>query len=293
MPPKKKTKPKKTKNQTISTPWEDLDLPTLEQEISNLTNKRNKALQERIQIQTEHDAVRSYYNVTRQQIDSLDDEIKLQDYQVDKKKEDDVEEKNIYQEKIQQLNYDFQGKVHLAEECKRGDVMMEKETYEKNIQHGEENISAAREELRERQVVYVEEIRQQKVRLEDDLCHVQKSLEKDLEELEKKCVLHEAKIEDELDLKRQVALRVMEEQQNFHIFELERRHEELCNNTHIQYSNTSSENASKISKLEEECEKASEEIKKSEHHSKTLQEENDRLSGPLKELTTKVCARIS
>jgi hypothetical protein len=89
MPPKKKTKPKKTKNQTISTPWEDLDLPTLEQEISNLTNKRNKALQERIQIQTEHDAVRSYYNVTRQQIDSLDDEIKLQDYQVDKKKEDD------------------------------------------------------------------------------------------------------------------------------------------------------------------------------------------------------------
>ncbi len=288
MPSKKKSKQKKSKNSSATTPWDDLDLETLEQEVSELTEKRNKALQERIQIQTEYDAVRSYYCVTQQQLDTLDNEIKLKVYEADQKKEDTLEEMKSYEEKIQQLNYDFQGKVQIAQERKRQDFMNEKQRHDKNIAHGEDNISAAREELMERQIVYLEEIRQEKARLENNLRDVKKSLHRDLEDLEKKCELGETRVENDLILKRQVDLRLMEEQKNFHIYELERTHKELCNNSLTQNSNTSTNNASKISKLEEECQRVSDLIHKTEERSKELQDENNRLIGPLEALTTKV-----
>ena len=288
MPPKKKSKSKNPKKQSVPTPWDELDVSTLEQEVTNLTNQRNKALQERIQVQTEHDAVRSYYNVTRQQIDCLNNEIKIKVHEVDKKIDYNLEELNSYQEKIQQLNYDFEGKVRLAKECKREDISLEKERFKKSIEDEEERILAAREELSERQIVYMEEIRQQKARLDDELRKLKKSLEKDLKDLEKKCATDEEKIENDLDLKREKELREMEEQKNSHNAVLEEKHEELHSNTLSLYSNTSEENAAKIMKLEQDCEKVSEAIKKTKSQYDKFQEENDRLSEPLRELSTKV-----
>ena len=288
MPPKKKPKSKKTKKQTIVTQWDDLDFQSLEQEISKLTKSHNLALQERIKIQTEHDAVRSYYNVTKQQIDSIDEQNKLKDYELDQKKRDDLDENKAYEEKVQQLRYDFEGKVRLAEENKRHDISIENKIYEKNIQHGENGISSAKQELRERQVVNMEEIKQQKLQLEEGRGEVQTSLKIDLEELEEKCNLQEAKIEKELDLKREKDLVEMDDQIKLHLDELKRRHEELHKNTQTLYSNTSTENARSITKLEEECKHVSQSSQELEAKSKKLEEENSRLSGPLSELSSKV-----
>ena len=288
MPPKSKSKPKKTTKPEIKTSWDDLDDDTLQQSISQLITQHSQALEERIEIQTEHDAVRSYYNITRQQIDALEDDIKLKLYDIEQQQDDNLSECKVYSEKVRQLSYDYESKVRMADETKEGDILKHKEEYQEELVQGENMVLGAAEELRERQVVHVEEIRQQKLRLEGELRDLEKSLDADLKDLEKKRTLHEMQIEDDLDLKRQVDLRDMEEQMNLHIFELERRHEELYENTKSHYSKTSSENSDKIAKLQEECSKISEAISKYDERSKSLGDENNRLSRPLSELSSKV-----
>ena len=293
MPPKKKSKAtKKQIKPQIKTKWDDLDVENLEQEIANLQSQHETSLKERIRVQTEHDAVRSYYNVTQQEIEALEDEMKLKHYEVEREKEDNLEEKQIYKEKIKQLDYNFERKLQMVEESKQDHLKKEEKEYEDQLISGEDNILGARDEVRERQVVYIEEIRQQKLRLRARLLDIDEKLECEMKELQNKCLSHHVDIEEELDLKRMVELRDMEEQLNFHIFEMERNHRELYDSTKTRYTNTSSDNSAKIKKLQDECQRTSDAIRKFEDRAKLLLDENDRLSRPLGELTSKVRSRL-
>ena len=272
----------------VKTQWDDLDLSTLEEKLIIIKAQYNNALQERVQVQTEYDAVVSYYNVTKNEIDALKDEIKLINYFIEQSGEEFLEEHRMYEEKRKQLNYDFKRKVELTRAQKAVNLQKEEKEYKEHLKATECKVFSTQVELRERQIVNTEQIRQQKERFNQEVATTEQKLNQDLQTLINTCAQQEKDIGADLDLKRAVELRDMTEQMNLHIFGLEQKHEELYVNTKTQYSNTSTENCTNVERLEEECVKVHKDTNMLKDHSEVLQEENDRLSVPLAALTSKV-----
>lgn len=279
---------KKAPKAKVETQWDDLDSSALEQVLTTIQAQHNVCLQERIQIQTEHDAVVSYYNVTKNKTAALKDEIKLMNYSIEQSGKDFLEEHRVYDEKVKQLNYDFKRKVEITGAQKDAKLQIENDEFKEHLESTECKVFSTQEELRERQIVYTEQIRRQKVLFTQDVASTEMKLNQDLQTLINTCARQEKDIAADLDLKRAVELRDTTEQMNLHIFGLEQKHEELYVNTRTRYHNTSTENCANVEKLEKECAKVRREIDTFKDRSEVLEEENDRLSGPLEVLTSKV-----
>lgn len=286
--PKAKGKAKKATKAQIKTEWDDLDLSTLEQRVATINAQHTHALEERIRVQTEYEAVVSYRNVTKSEIDALEDDIRLKNYSTEQAGKENFEEFRIYEEKVKQLNYDFKRKVELNEARKDDDLQKEDKECQEHLKLTECKVLSTQEELRERQIVYTEQIKQQKGRFDEEVTTSEKKLSQDLQAFVDACAQQETTLNADLDLKRLVELRALTEQMNLHLSRLEQKHEELYVNTRTQYANTSDENCTKIGRLEEQTSNVLKEINILKDRSEVLQEENDRLSGPLSEMISEV-----
>lgn len=286
--PKAKQKAKKTTKAKVKTEWDDLDLSTLEQRVATLKAQQTHALEERIRIQTEYEAVVSYRNVTKSEIDALEDEIRLKNYSTEQDGKDYFEEYRMYAEKVNQLNYDFKRKVELNEARKDNELQIEDKECQEHLKLTECKVLSTQEELRERQIVNTEQIKQEKGRFDEEVTIIEKKLSQDLQALVDACAQQEISLNTDLGLKRLVELRALTEQMNLHLSRLEQKHEELYVNTRTQYSNTSDENCTKIGRLEDQTSNVLKEINILKDRSEIVQEENDRLSGPLSEMISKV-----
>ena len=286
--PKAKQKAKKATKAKVKTEWDDLDLSTLEQRVATLKAQQTHALEERIRIQTEYEAVVSYRNVTKSEIDALEDEIRLKNYSTEQDGKDYFEEYRMYDEKVNQLNYDFKRKVELNEARKDNELQIEDKECQEHLKLTECKVLSTQEELRERQIVNTEQIKQEKGRFDEEVTIIEKKLSQDLQALVDACAQQEISLNTDLGLKRLVELRALTEQMNLHLSRLEQKHEELYVNTRTQYSNTSDENCTKIGRLEDQTSNVLKEINILKDRSEVVQEENDRLSGPLSEMISKV-----
>lgn len=291
MPPKKKKgkdKKAKTSKAKVTTPWDDLDIPELQKELSNLTNQYNQTREERIQLEKQYEEALSNANSIQSQMDIVDDEIQRKTSELERTKERQANDVAMYEQKMTFLKYVFEQKLKLAEERKK-----EIQLHQENVRKTEElanqrELLDLKEEIREKQIVYNEEIRVEKERLDKELLDLESALQLDLQNIIQKCKEDEKEIEAEFDLKQFVVLREMTEQMNMHIMELKQKHKEQFEMIKSQYERKVSDNAKIISDLVKECDKVTEEIRLLEEESDALDKENKALSGPLHELTTKV-----
>ncbi len=288
MAKKKGKKSSKKEKASASTPWDDIELDALEETVQRLTEEHSTALEERILAQNEHDTIRSYCNITKQRIQEIQTQLRLTNYDMEHAMQDHDSEMQVYNEKMEQLNYDFERKLQIAHDEKQTCIVKQHEAYHQHLIEQEDVMMAIREELKERQNVYIDEIKKEKIRLDDELKKLSHDLDDDLDKLQKKCRAYEAKITKDLDLKREVELRDLEEQANLHIFELERKHDELYQTTLMGYQKVDEENVTKITQLEGERDRTFERIQASIKKSHDLEKENDRVSQPLAELTSRV-----
>ncbi|GFH43866.1 hypothetical protein CTEN210_00339 [Chaetoceros tenuissimus] len=284
---KKKKKPAKEK---VTTPWDKLDLEALENEVQSLESKHNEAFEKRLKVETEYNAVLSYYNIALEKGDALDTDIKLKHYDFQDLEYEQKGEDRMYSDKVVQLKFDFDQKKKKNEEIRKEQAANEKNDLQKRLQETEAKVRNIQLDLKEQGIVFIEKVRTIKELNEKEQKEREATLNQDLEAWSRKCSNYEQELESELHLQQYAEFRHLTEEVNRHIHELKEKHKNLYDSTQLQYVNTSETNCSKIEKLRQELEKVERTIEFISTKMKNLDAENKRLSGPLLELTSTVSA---
>lgn len=285
--PKEKKKKKPTKEK-VKTPWDELDLEALETEVETLNQKHNEAFEKRLKIETEYNAVLSYYNIALTKSDALDNEIQLKRYDFQDLEYEQKEEDRMYSDKVVQLKFDFDQKKKKNEESRMEQTEHEKNDLQKRLQETENKVQNIQLDLKEQGVLFIEKVRTIKELNQKDQKENEVVLNRDLEEWSRKFSNYEQELESELHLQQYAEIRHLTEEVNRHINELKEKHTNLYDSTQLQYVNTSETNCSKIDKLRQELEKVESTIELVSTKMKNLDAENKSLSGSLLELTSTV-----
>ena len=112
MPPKQKKKgtaaatKKKTQAAAEPTPYDDLPLQQLQSTVAELEQKHSSVLDAANLANTEHDAVLSYYEVTKDKLHELNLEIEQAERNVEQAQEDHGLEMSVYDDRLKRVQYD-------------------------------------------------------------------------------------------------------------------------------------------------------------------------------------------
>lgn len=290
MPPKKNGKKSSKKNKknesnddnNTKTEWDDFDIPALEEVVSKLTSDHQSSFQQRIQIQTEYEAMQqSYYEATKQSVSKLELQIRAKEMEMEDMIHDQCVEIQAYQEKQKYIQYDHERNLKNMEDESIHLMQVEESNHESKLSQNEKNELALKMEMKERGIVNIEEVKKIKERLKEQLDEVYHQLNNQIKQLEQDCQEQQKQTSDELSLKCHVELREMTEQNNLHIFEIERRHNEMFRETKDYYENVSNGNKNRIQSLKEELDKINLFISNYDNETKRLEDENENLGGPL------------
>ena len=263
------------------TEWDDFDFEALDNALTGLKESHEAVLRERINAQTEHDAVHSYYNVTCHDLESLDFTIQRKDIQIEEKEKENKAELRIYDEKIKHLRYDHERNLDAAEKMKNELLAKETLNHEAAMIEEEKRFGRTRDELTERKVFHLEEIKQMKIRKQEELERIQSDLSNKLISLKEKCSSHEKGVEEELKVRRRADICEMEDQRNLHLFQLDEQHKNQCNEAEDCCLAIEKENKVKLKQLQDECKRVDKAITDCKEQCKKLDTENDQLSEPL------------
>ena len=288
MPPKKKKasskkKKEETKNkQNEKTEWDDLDVASLEQVVSELSNNFETFLQERIRAQTEYETVyQTYYEREKQNVSTIELQIKAKEMEIEDMMRDQDAEMQVYQEKGHFIQYDHEQNLHDVNEQRIQLMNDELKSHESNLAQNEKEELTLKMEIKERETVYLEEVKSTKEKLEQNLDQVSDKLDDQLERLTQTCLSQQKEVKAELDMKCSVELREMSETNNFHLYGLDQEHEQMYSDTKICYTSVSTENMARIERLNNDLERVEDSILNHEAQSQGLEQENSRLKGPL------------
>ncbi len=295
MPPKKKSSKKnkkkgaKDEQQQIKTEWDDLDITSLQDVVSKLSNDHQSSLEQRVRIQTEYEAIQqSYYEATKQNVTTLELKIKAKEMEIEDMMYDQNVQIQTYQEKAKYIKYDHGMKLRNMENESIHLMQIEESNHESNLAQNHKNELALKMEIRERGIVHLQEVKNTKERLEKQLAEAHLRLAEQIKNLEKDCIDEERQMNEDLELKCHVELREMTEQNNLHLHELDSRHREMNDETTDYYENVFRENKARIENLRDDLEKVNALISKYENETKRLEEENKDLGEPLSDFLTTV-----
>ncbi len=293
--PKKNGKSKKNKKkasneeQHVKTEWDDLDVSTLEDVVSKLCNDHQLSSNQRIQVQTEYEAVQqSYYEATKQNVADLTLKIKVKEMEIEEMMNDQYDDIETYQEKEHFIRYGHDRNMENIEKESQYLMQVEESDHQSMLSQNEKNELALKMEIRERADVNLQEVKNTKARLKKQLDQVYNKLDEQIKKLKRDCNEQEKQRNDDLDLKCHVELREITEQINLHLLEIQRRYGEMFDETKDYYENVSNDNNTRITNQRSELEKTNALISKHENQTKRLDQENKDLSEPLIEYLANV-----
>jgi len=272
----------------LKTEWDDISVESLEKIVLQLDSEHQNSVRDRIFAQTEHDAVNSYCSVTQNSVRNLKMQIKLMQHEIEHLEEENTIELKVYEEKTKHLSYDHTLKLRDSEEGKLASTTREREEHKYQLTRVEHEKTSVRDELIEVEVVYSEEIKQMKRQYNDELTDDRDKLNIELDKFHKKCEKHQRETENQLDLKKRVERRELEEQRNAHIYKLEMHHREACEQTKSHYEEMHIENSMTFRQLQDDKNRLTQ--VESQHLSfiKDLENKTNQLCGPLTECLSNV-----
>ena len=285
----KKKKQEKNNPNNKTTEWDELDIPQLEQVISNLTIEYQTSIQNRIKIQTEHDIIyQSYYEATKQNVHKVELQIKAKEMEIEDRIYDQNIEIQSYNEKQQYIQYNHEQKVMKLNNERIQSIQDEIVDHKSKITFNEQKELTLKMEMKEREIVYYQQVKNKQNILQDKLNTVRDRLDAQLKTLRQDCINTQIQTQQEMDMKKNVELREVTEQNNLHLHQLDTRHGELYDDTKLYYTNVSNGNMIRIQRLNDDLRKVEQMITNYDNQSRKFEQENERLSGPLSECLSQV-----
>lgn len=287
----KVTNPKSKNIKKVSkteTEWDDLDIETLTSKVESLELEKKQAIQERIKIQTEHDAILKYCNIASEKKKQLQDRLHLERFRQDDINTEQNAEVQVYLDKMESLKYDFDCKMEIIQQELNASCENEAINHKSQVKENEFLISNLKQELLRKKIECMQEIQYISAQYEEKIDMLRNTLSMELEAFEESCASRQQELEEKLDLKRRTDLSKLEDQFSYHLDELAKKHQDLADSTEAYWEDRVNKNKTQIAKLKEESRKLDKALHDNETIIKRLGKENDQLVGPLSEMTSKV-----
>lgn len=290
MPPKKKEKAgaakKKGKQQPPSakaqpTPYDSLSLEDLQATVAELEAKNTSLLDAANHAQVEHDAVLSYYQVTKDRLHQLHLEIEQAERNIEEAHDNHKLELSVYDDRLNRIKYDHANHMEEVDEEGTRAIQASKEQHANRLQDLHSSKREVVLETEEMQVLQTEEIHQAKKRYVRQLQEERARLDEELVEFERKCQNHHVEMIQDAEAQRKADIRRAEDRGKGRLEQLEAQHQARMEETRVYFESIVEENRAVIRSLRDEIDRLEDCADRSDRKMAELTEENERLALPL------------
>ncbi|KFV70341.1 Growth arrest-specific protein 8, partial [Dryobates pubescens] len=238
--------------------------------------------------QLERDKTRSFWEVTRRQLEEKRAELRSRDREMEEAEERHQAEIKVYKQEVKHLLHEHQD--NLAELKVEGVVSMKRAQENHWAQELElrKDVRSLKVELKEQELAREVLVKDMNLKQEEEITRMRNDFERQVKEVEARYAKKMQALQDELDLRRKTEIHEVEERKNHHISELMRNHEKAFNDLKSYYSDITLNNLALINLLKEQVE----EMKKKENHLEKEKAdvllENKQLKEPLQQAQEQV-----
>ena len=294
MPPKEKKGKgdpklvKATDEKPASSEWDELDSSSLKEIVENLEKQKWKCCEERNFAQKEHDAVQSYCEVTRKNIQDFELQFEAKEHEREEIEIDNAAELQVYTQKEKHLIFQCKERLRMCEEKRVLILLKQRDIHERNILDRGKTKRNIEDELDERGNVCTKKRTLIRKQYNDEVQSSHIKLCSMVKEFKNKLSGNEEVMLEDLHNKRRIETQSLEKRKNLHLSLLGERHKESLRETREYYDSIVMESSRAIRKCKDEGRNMEKLASKHNDDIHNLIEENKRLSGPLHERLTNV-----
>ena len=293
MPPPKKKKAGPTENKgkkkgkrptsapAEPTPYDNLSLVELQSTVNELEAKHASLLDAANHAQVEHDAVLSYYEVTRGKLQHIKLEVEQAERNIEEAHDNHSLELSVYDDRYKRIQYDHANRMKEVNEEGNQAIQASKELHANRLQDLRDSTREVVLETQEMQVLHTEEIQEAKKRYARQLQEERCRLDEELVEFDRKCQNHHVEMIQDAEAQRKADIRRVEDRGNGRLEQLEKQHRDRLEETRVYFEGIVDENKAVIRSLRDEVNRLEDCADRCNRKMAELTEENERLAQPL------------
>ncbi|XP_051485396.1 dynein regulatory complex subunit 4 isoform X2 [Apus apus] len=228
---------------------EEMSKEQLEMHVARLREELEREREERNFFKLEGEKIRTFLEVTRQQLEEKKAELRNRDREMEEAEERHQVEIKIYKQKVKHLLHEHQENLtELKAEDNLSMLWAQKDhwAHEAGLQ---KDVRSLKVELKEQELANELAMKNMCLKQEEEITQLCNDFEREVRETEAKYTKKMQVLRDELDLRRKTELHEMEERKNTQIEELMRNHEKAFADMKNYYNDITLKNLSLISLL--------------------------------------------
>ncbi|GJQ73118.1 hypothetical protein Trydic_g1746 [Trypoxylus dichotomus] len=244
-------------------------------------NERER--EERNFFQLERDKIRTFWEITRCELEETKAKLRNKDRQIEEATEANEEELKFFKQKVKHLQYEHQNNLT---ECKAEAMVSLKLAEDDHTEQQRELLRDKRElkaKIREDEVSNQDQIKALKLQFSEEIHKAREEFVKEAKELENKYEKRFNNLKQELGIKHKMEMSEVEERKNSQISELTKSHEMAFNEMKNYYNDITLNNLALISSLKDQMEILRKQNERMSKQVADLTLENKRLGEPLKQ----------
>ncbi|XP_046386719.1 dynein regulatory complex subunit 4 isoform X2 [Ischnura elegans] len=260
----------------------EMNREQLEAHCHRLREELEREREERNFFQIERDKLKSFWDITRKELEETKAELRNKDRDMEEEEEAHQSEMKFLRQKIKHLLYEHQN--NLAELKAENMVSLKLSQENHQEEEGEllKDIQKLKENLEEKEIDHQEQLRTLRLKHSEEIVALQEKFLRKAEEIEDKAERDLTALRDELSLTHRMELTEVEERKNQQIETLIQNHEQAFADAKNYYNDITLNNLSLIGSLKEELENQKQQSERMERHVRDVQNENSSLVEPLR-----------
>lgn len=253
-----------------------------------LRNEMEREREERNFFQLERDKLRTFWEITRNQLDEARTTIRNKEREVEEAQERaDVETKNVMQQ-MKHLQYENQTKIGEMRAEMMTQLKMAQEDHSLQERELLNDKREFRRQLREKEECI--ELEMQKLKMEHSE-QMSREREKFLNEAREMTHIHEQRLQtymEESEIRHKMEMSEVEERKNAQISKLIKEHEKSFGEIKQYYNDITTNNLQLISTMKDQMDELRKQSERSDKKVQEIMYQNKKLSQPLKEAQTEL-----
>ncbi|XP_034234450.1 dynein regulatory complex subunit 4 isoform X2 [Thrips palmi] len=248
-----------------------------------LREELDREREERNFFQLERDKLRTFWEITRQQLEENRAQLRNQDRAQDENEEKHQSEIKTYKQKVKHLLYEHQCNLSNVKVERMVALKMAQDEYTAMENELLKDKNDLKTKLREQELAHQEVVRQLKMEQSAEISKMREQFSQDSVELERKYEARLTTQSEDMGLQQSMELAEVEQRKNRQVVELTKSHEKAFNDMKNYYNEITLNNLALISSLKEQMEELKSGHERMEKQLREVQGENKRLTEPLKQ----------
>lgn len=244
--------------------------------------------QDRNFFQMERDKIATFWEITKKQLQHVNDELRNKDREIEETEERHQVEIKVYKQKVKHLLYEHQNNITSL----KADGITTLKLEQQEHMSQEEKLRLQKRELavtlKEAELSHDDIIRNLKLSHDEEISHLRQEFERQVKEIQQKYDKKTRVFNEELELRRKNEVHEIEERKNCQINTLMKNHEKAFDDIKNYYNDITLNNLALINSLKEQVEEMKKKEDRNEKQMADIMTENKRLTEPLNKALAEV-----